>query len=93
MLILRTLAAGPSHGQGIARLIQLQSEDTFLVDHGSLYLALQRLEEKDLVSAEWGISANNRKRPLLRPHPRRPPGTRHPHLPVAQTRPRHRPHP
>jgi len=61
MLILRTLAAGPSHGQGIARLIQLQSEDTFLVDHGSLYLALQRLEEKDLVAAEWGVSTNNRK--------------------------------
>ena len=61
MLILRTLAAGPSHGQGIARLIQLQSEDTFLVDHGSLYLALQRLEEKDLLSAQWGVSSNNRK--------------------------------
>lgn len=61
MLILRTLATGPAHGQGIARLIQQQSEDTFLVDHGSLYLALQRLEEKDLVSAEWGISSNNRR--------------------------------
>ncbi len=61
MLILRTLAPGPSHGQGIARLIQQQSEDTFLVDHGSLYLALQRLEEKDLVSAEWGTSSNNRR--------------------------------
>ena len=61
MLILRTLAPGPSHGQGIARLIQQQSEDTFLVDHGSLYLALQRLEEKDLVSAQWGTSSNNRR--------------------------------
>jgi len=61
MLILRTLATGPAHGQGIARLIQQQSEDTFLVDHGSLYLALQRLEEKDLLTAEWGTSANNRR--------------------------------
>ncbi len=61
LLILRTLVLGPQHGQGIARLIQTQSEDVFLVDHGSLYLALQRLEEKGWVSAKWGISGNNRK--------------------------------
>jgi PadR family transcriptional regulator, regulatory protein PadR len=61
LLILRTLVLGSQHGQGIARLIQQQSEDLFLVDHGSLYLALQRLEEKGWVSAKWGISENNRK--------------------------------
>jgi PadR family transcriptional regulator, regulatory protein PadR len=61
LLILRTLVLGSQHGQGIARLIQQQSEDVFLVDHGSLYLALQRLEEKGWVSAKWGISENNRK--------------------------------
>ncbi len=61
LLILRTLVLGAQHGQGIARLIQQQSEDVFLVDHGSLYLALQRLEEKGLLSAKWGISENNRK--------------------------------
>src|SRR5216683_5491020 len=61
LLILRTLVLGSRHGQGIARLIQQQSEDVFLVDHGSLYLALQRLEEKEWVSAEWGVSENNRK--------------------------------
>jgi len=61
LLILRTLVLGAQHGQGIARLIQQQSEDVFLVDHGSLYLALQRLEEKSLVHAKWGISENNRK--------------------------------
>ena len=44
VLILRTLVLGSRHGQGIARSIQQQSEDLFLVDHGSLYLALQRLE-------------------------------------------------
>ena len=49
LLILRTLLLGSRHGQGIARSIQQQSEDVFLVDHGSLYLALQRLEEKGLV--------------------------------------------
>ena len=61
LLILRTLLLGSQHGQGIARLIQQQSEDVFLVDHGSLYLALQRLEEKGWVDAKWGISENNRK--------------------------------
>lgn len=61
LLILRTLAAGAHHGQGIARTILRQSEETFLVDHGSLYLALQRLEDKSWVSAKWGTSENNRK--------------------------------
>lgn len=61
LLILRTLVLGSQHGQGVARLIQQQSEDVFLVDHGSLYLALQRLEEKGWVNAKWGISGNNRK--------------------------------
>jgi PadR family transcriptional regulator PadR len=61
LLILRTLIMGARHGQGIARSIQQQSEDVFLVDHGSLYLALQRLESKAWVKAEWGISENNRR--------------------------------
>jgi PadR family transcriptional regulator PadR len=61
LLILRTLVLGSQHGQGIARLIQQQSEDVFLVDHGSLYMALQRLEDKSWVAAKWGISDNNRK--------------------------------
>ena len=47
LLILQTLALGPRHGQAIARSIQQQSEEVFLVDHGSLYLSLQRLEEKE----------------------------------------------
>jgi transcriptional regulator len=61
LLILRTLVLGPRHGQGIARSIQQQSDDVFLVDHGSLYLALQRLEEKRWVDAKWGVSDNNRR--------------------------------
>jgi transcriptional regulator len=61
LLILKTLALGPCHGQGVARLIQRQSEEVFLVDHGSLYVALQRLEEKKWISAKWGLSENNRK--------------------------------
>ena len=52
---------GSRHGQGIARSIQRQSEEVLFVDHGSLYLALQRLEDKKWVSAKWGVSENNRK--------------------------------
>lgn len=61
LLILKSLVFGPCHGQGIARSIQSQSEDVFLVEHGSLYVALQRLEEKNWIRAEWGVSENNRK--------------------------------
>jgi len=61
LLILKTLALGSCHGQGVARLIQRQSEEVFFVDHGSLYLALQRLEDKKWISAKWGLSENNRK--------------------------------
>src|ERR1700689_4232951 len=61
LLILRTLVLGARHGQGIARSIQQQSEDVFLVDHGSLYLALQRLEEKGWGDAKWGVSDHNRR--------------------------------
>ena len=61
LLILRTLLFGPQHGLGIARAIQKQSDDVLLVDHGSLYPALQRLEEQSWVKAKWGVSDNNRK--------------------------------
>jgi transcriptional regulator len=61
LLILRTLLFGQEHGQGIARAIQTQSGDELLVDHGSLYPALQRLESRGWIKAEWGVSDNNRK--------------------------------
>ena len=61
LLILKSLLMGPCHGQGVARSIQRQSEDVFLVDHGSLYVALQRLEDKGWIRAKWGVSENNRK--------------------------------
>ena len=61
LLILRTLLFGPQHGQGIARAIQQQSEATLLVDHGSLYPALQRIETRGWIRAEWGTSTTNRK--------------------------------
>jgi PadR family transcriptional regulator, regulatory protein PadR len=61
LLILKTLLMGPCHGQGVARIIQRQSEEVFLVDHGSLYVALQRLEDRNWIRARWGVSENNRK--------------------------------
>lgn len=61
VLILRTLLFGAQHGQGIARAIQETSEDELLVEHGALYPALQRLEAKAWIAAEWGTSDNNRK--------------------------------
>jgi transcriptional regulator len=61
LLILQTLLQGPSHGQGVGRAIQRRSEEVFFVDHGSLYLALQRLEDKEWITAEWGVSENNRR--------------------------------
>ena len=61
LLILRTLIFGPQHGQGIARAIQESSADVLLVDHGSLYPALQRLEEQGWIRASWGLSGNKRK--------------------------------
>jgi PadR family transcriptional regulator len=61
LLILRTLVFGPQHGQGIARAIQQTSDDVLLVDHGSLYPALQRLEARGWIEAKWGVSENNRK--------------------------------
>ena len=61
LLILRTLTLGPEHGQGIARAIQTGSRQELLVEHGSLYPALQRLEADGSIAAEWGTSDNNRR--------------------------------
>jgi len=61
LLILRTLIFGSQHGQGIARAIQQTSQEELLVEHGALYPALQRLEERGWISAKWGVSSNNRK--------------------------------
>jgi PadR family transcriptional regulator PadR len=61
LLVLQTLVFGPQHGHGIATAIQRTSDDVLLVDHGSLYPALQRLERAGLILSDWGISDNNRK--------------------------------
>lgn len=61
MLILRTLILGPRHGHGIAATIQRTSDEDLLVDHGSLYPALQRLERQGLIQSKWGTSELKRR--------------------------------
>jgi len=61
LLVLKTLARGPMHGWNIALRIQELSRDTLLIQQGSLYPALHRLEDAGYVSAEWGASDNNRR--------------------------------
>jgi PadR family transcriptional regulator PadR len=61
LLILQTLAFGPAHGHGIARIIQQRSDEVLQVGHGSLYPALQRLLRRGLIVADDGLSENNRK--------------------------------
>ena len=61
LLVLRILALGPHHGHGIAIAIQTRSGHTLLIDHGSLYPALQRLEERGWIKGAWGTSDNNRR--------------------------------
>ncbi len=61
MLILRTLSRGPMHGYGIARFIGDRSKDVLQIGEGSLYPALQRMQRKGYVKAEWGLSENNRR--------------------------------
>jgi transcriptional regulator len=61
MLILQTLAPGAAHGHTIAYAIERRSEEVLLVEHGSLYPALHRLEVRGWIASFWGTSENNRK--------------------------------
>jgi PadR family transcriptional regulator, regulatory protein PadR len=66
LLILRTLRWGPMHGYGIAKFIAQTSQETFRIDHGSLYPALQRLLQERWIAAEWGTSSTNRRAKFYR---------------------------
>ena len=66
MLILRTLVIGPAHGHTIAQAIERTSENALDIEQGSLYPALHRLEDREWVSSEWGVSENNRKAKFYR---------------------------
>ena len=70
LLILRTLAAGPVHGHAIAKAIERNSEDVLQVEQGSLYPALHRLIKRGYISAEDGLSENNRKAKFYRLTPK-----------------------
>lgn len=61
VLILKALSWGPLHGYGIARWIEQITDDELLVEEGSLYPALHRLQARGLVTSEWGISETNRR--------------------------------
>ncbi len=62
LMVLKTLETlGPLHGYGIARRIEQTSGDQLVVNYGTLYPALLKLEQEGYVSAEWGVSENNRK--------------------------------
>jgi PadR family transcriptional regulator, regulatory protein PadR len=61
LLVLKTLGRGPQHGYGITLHIQMVSKDILRVEEGSLYPALHRMEQDGWVSAEWGMSENNRR--------------------------------
>lgn len=61
LLILKTLAVGPAHGHTIAHSIERRSDEVLQVEHGSLYPALHRLEDRGWIASFWGTSENNRK--------------------------------
>ncbi len=61
ILVLKALLAGPAHGYGIARWIEETTGDVLRIEEGSLYPALRRVEDQGWVTAEWGLSENNRR--------------------------------
>jgi len=61
MLILKTLSRGKLHGYAIVQNIQQSSGDELLIEEGSLYPALQRLELNGWIDGEWGLTSNNRR--------------------------------
>ena len=61
MLVLQSLVLGPAHGHTIAHAIEHGSDEVLQIEHGSLYPALHRLEERGLIASFWGTSENNRR--------------------------------
>jgi transcriptional regulator len=61
VLILRSLKLQPNHAYGISQFLQQQSDSEFLIDNGSLYPALQRLLQREWISAQWRTSPNGRR--------------------------------
>jgi PadR family transcriptional regulator, regulatory protein PadR len=61
LLILKAVSLGPQHGYGVLLRIQQLSRGTLAIEQGALYPALNRLEHQGLITAEWGVSENNRR--------------------------------
>ena len=61
MLVLKALVWGPRHGYAVTAWIRETTDDALTIDDGALYGALHRLESRNLIAAEWGLSDNNRK--------------------------------
>jgi transcriptional regulator len=70
LLVLKTLTLEPMHGWGISQRIQQMSQAVLDVNQGSLYPALQRLEQKDWIDSEWRASDNNRRAKYYRLTPK-----------------------
>src|SRR3954447_6948365 len=66
LLVLKTLTWGPMHGYGIASWIETATDDVLSVEEGSLYPALYRMARKGWITAEWGLSENNRRAKFYR---------------------------
>ncbi len=61
VLILKTLTWGPMHGYGVAHWIRQRTADALRIDDGALYTALHRLEHREWVQSEWGVTEQNRR--------------------------------
>ena len=61
LLVLKALSLGPMHGYGVGQRIQQLADGMLLVEEGTLYPALYRIEQRGWIEAEWGVSENNRK--------------------------------
>lgn len=66
VLVLKSLVWGPLHGYAVTNFIRHHSDDALLIEEGTLYPALWRLESKGLLAAEWGLSENNRRAKFYR---------------------------
>ena len=66
LLVLKAVSWGPLHGYAVATWIRERSGDQLLVEEGALYPALHRLERRRWLTAEWGLSENNRKAKFYR---------------------------
>lgn len=64
--MLKTLTAGPKHGYAVARRIEEATDEALLVEEGSLYPALYRMEKRGWIEAEWGISELGRRAKFYR---------------------------